>query len=65
MKLESYGWAVASSMLAIIPCLSSPCFALGVLFGIWALVVLMSQEVRDGFLQGGAPAESVEKNEGG
>jgi hypothetical protein len=65
MKLESYGWAVASAILAIIPCLSSPCIALGLPFGIWALAVLMNQQVRSGFLQRETPAESVEKSEGG
>jgi hypothetical protein len=47
--LESYGFAVAAAILAAIPCLSSPCFALGMPFGIWALVVLMRQDVADAF----------------
>jgi hypothetical protein len=63
MKLESYGFAVAAAILAIIPCLSSPCIALGLPFGIWALVVLMNPEVRNGFLQGGTPAAPVDKGE--
>ncbi len=65
MKLESYGFAVAAAILAIIPCLSSPCFILGLPFGIWALVVLMNPEVRNGFLQGGTSAAPVEKGEEG
>ncbi len=60
MKLESYGFAVAAAILAIIPCLSSPCIVLGLPFGIWALVVLMNPEVRKGFLQTGTPVETGE-----
>jgi hypothetical protein len=62
MKLESYGWALAAAILAIIPCLSSPCIVLGLPFGIWALVVLMNAKVRDGFLQSETP---IEVSEGG
>ena len=51
MKLESYGFAVAAAILSIIPCLSSPCFVLGVPFGIWALFVLMDADVKAGFFQ--------------
>ena len=51
MKLESYGFAVAAAILSIIPCLSSPCFVLGVPFGIWALFVLMAPEVKSGFFK--------------
>jgi hypothetical protein len=51
MKLESYGFAIAAAILSIIPCLSSPCFVLGVPFGIWALFVLMDPEVKSGFFE--------------
>lgn len=60
MKLESYGFAVGAAILAIIPCVSSPCVILGLPFGIWALVVLMNSEVRNGFLRSGTPVETGE-----
>ncbi len=49
MKLESFGLAVAAAVLSVIPCLSSPCIALGVPFGIWSLFVLMEPETRSAF----------------
>src|SRR5215211_39290 len=39
MRLQSFGWAMAASIAAVIPCLS-PCCCLGIPFGIWSLVVL-------------------------
>ena len=53
---QSYGWAVAAALLAIIPCISSPCCCLGLPFGIWALVVLMSAEGRKAF--GDSPSDA-------
>ncbi|MBE0539866.1 MAG: DUF4339 domain-containing protein [Verrucomicrobia bacterium] len=47
-KLESYGWAMTSSILAMIPCIS-PCCLLGLPIGIWALVVLAKPEVKSSF----------------
>lgn len=47
-KLDSYAMAMTGSILACIPCLS-PCFVLGIPFGIWALVVINQQDVRDAF----------------
>jgi len=38
-RLESYNWAMVSSILALIPCIS-PCCLVGVPIGIWALIVL-------------------------
>ncbi len=49
MKLESYSFAVAAALLSIIPCLSSPCFILGMPFGLWALIVLMDPGVKAAF----------------
>jgi hypothetical protein len=49
MRLESYGLAVAAAVLSVIPCLSSPCIALGVPFGVWSLFVLMEPETRSAF----------------
>ncbi len=47
-KLESYGLAMAASIIAMIPCLS-PCCLIGLPIGIWALVVLSKPEVKSAF----------------
>jgi hypothetical protein len=47
-RLESYNWAMAASIIALIPCIS-PCCLLGLPFGIWALVVLAKPEVKNAF----------------
>ena len=47
-KLESYGFAMTASIIAMVPCVS-PCCILGLPFGIWALVVLMNEEVKAAF----------------
>jgi hypothetical protein len=47
-RLESYGFAMAAAVLAMIPCLS-PCWCLGLPFGIWAIVVLSDGQVRAAF----------------
>ncbi|MHC4180791.1 MAG: J domain-containing protein [Planctomycetota bacterium] len=47
-KLENYRFAVTTSVIAAASCLS-PWFLLVVPFGIWALVVLCKQQVRDAF----------------
>jgi hypothetical protein len=49
MRLQSFGWAMAAAILAVIPCLS-PCCCLGIPFGIWALVVLSKPEVKAAFV---------------
>jgi hypothetical protein len=46
-RLESRGWAMASSIIAMIPC--TGCCLLSLPFGIWALVTLNKPEVRDSF----------------
>jgi hypothetical protein len=49
-NLESHGLAVFASILTLIPCISPlACCVLGEVAGIWALVVLMSQDVRSAF----------------
>ena len=48
MKLESYGFAMASAIIAMVPCFS-PCCCLGLPIGIWALVVLSNAEVKSCF----------------
>jgi hypothetical protein len=50
MMLRSYGLAVFASILMAIPCISpAACCLLGEGIGIWALVVLLSPEVRAAF----------------
>ena len=46
--LESYGFAMAAAIIALIPC-TSPCCLLGLPFGIWALVVLTDPSVKAAF----------------
>jgi hypothetical protein len=47
-NLESYGLAMAASIIAMIPCFS-PCCLLGLPIGIWAVVVLSKPEVKSAF----------------
>jgi hypothetical protein len=47
-KLESYGLAMAASIIAMIPCIS-PCCFIGLPIGIWAVVVLSKPEVKSTF----------------
>jgi hypothetical protein len=51
-KLQSYNFALAAAVIAMIPCIS-PCCWLGLPAGIWALVILMKPEVKAAFNQGG------------
>jgi hypothetical protein len=46
-RLENYGFALASSIVAMLPC--SICCILGLPFGIWSLVVLNKPEVKNSF----------------
>ena len=47
-RLESYGLAMACSVLAALPC-TSPCCLLGLPIGIWSVVVLLDDEVKGAF----------------
>ena len=47
-RLQSHNWAMASSIIAMIPCIS-PCCILGLPFGIWGLVVLGQPEMKNAF----------------
>lgn len=47
-NLESYGFAMASAIVAMVPCIS-PCCLLGLPFGIWSLVVLSDAGVKAAF----------------
>lgn len=46
-ELENYPLAMASAVLALLPC--SFCCLLGTPIGIWALVVLLNEEVKTAF----------------
>src|SRR5262245_46256319 len=48
MNLQSYGLAMAASIVAMVPCLS-PCCCLGLPVGIWSIVVLSNAEVKAAF----------------
>jgi hypothetical protein len=47
-SLQGYGLAMAAAVIALVPC-TSPCCVLGLPIGIWALVVLLNQEVKGAF----------------
>jgi len=47
-RLESHGFVMAASILAMVPCIS-PCCVLGLPFGIWALIVINKPEVKAAF----------------
>ncbi len=47
-NLQSYSLAMAASVVAALPC-TSPCCFLGLPIGIWAIVMLMNQEVKGSF----------------
>lgn len=47
-RLESYGLALTGIILAMIPCVSNCCI-IGLPIGIWALVVIMSDDVKRAF----------------
>jgi len=45
--LQGYGLAMTAAILSLIPCFSICC--IGIPFGIWALVVLLNQDVKSAF----------------
>ena len=47
-SLRSYGLALASAILGMIPCFS-PCCLVGLPIGVWAIVVLMDPTVKQSF----------------
>jgi predicted Zn finger-like uncharacterized protein len=47
LRLQTYWLAMTSSIVALLPC--SPGCALGLPFGIWAIVALLKPEVKDAF----------------
>ncbi len=46
-NLRNYGWAMAGSIVAMVPC--SVCCIFGLPFGIWSLVVLNNPDVKRAF----------------
>lgn len=49
IRLRNHSAAYAGAILAVIP-ICSPCFVLGIPFGVWALVVLNRPEVKQRFV---------------
>jgi hypothetical protein len=49
-NLRKYGFAIAATIIAMVPCVS-PCCFLGLPFGIWALIVLNRKEVKSQFTE--------------
>ena len=47
-RLENHGLAMATSVVAAVPCIS-PCCLIGLPIGIWAIVVLLKPEVKSAF----------------
>jgi phage FluMu protein Com len=47
-NLQSYGLAMTSAIVAVVPCIS-PCCCLGLPFGVWGLVVLSDSQVQAAF----------------
>jgi hypothetical protein len=52
-QLNGYGWAVAGSILAIVPLTNAFCCA-GIPIGLWALVTLIGSDMRAAFARVGA-----------
>ena len=47
-NLQSYGFAMTSAILALLPCVS-PCCLVGLPVGIWAIVVMNDNAVKSAF----------------
>jgi len=47
-RLQSYALAMAAAIVALVPCFS-PCCVLTLPFGVWAIVVLSDERVRNAF----------------
>jgi hypothetical protein len=48
-QLKSYGLAMASAIIAMVPCTTYMCCLLMLPMGIWALTVLLKPEVKSAF----------------
>ena len=60
-KLQSWGVCMAGSIIAMVPCF---CCILGLPMGIWALIVLIDNEVKQAF-NGGGPTGGYTPPPGG
>jgi GYF domain 2 len=50
LKLRGYNFAYAAAIMSVIPCITSCCiWPLGLIFGIWAMVVMSKPEVKSQF----------------
>lgn len=49
MNLQNYGLAMTGAILALIPCFTSCCCIVSIPIGIWALIVLLNQDVKQAF----------------
>lgn len=54
MKGKSRGMAMASAVLSILP-ITSCCFFISIIFGVWAIIVLIQPDVKEFFQLGGEP----------
>jgi uncharacterized membrane protein len=50
LRLQHYRACIAGAVIASIPILS-PCYILGIPFGIWALAILLRQDTRAAFVE--------------
>ena len=48
-NLQSWGLSMAAAVVAALPCTNWPCCLLGLPLGIWAIVMLMDQQVKASF----------------
>ena len=48
LKLQSYQFAYAAAILSLIPCIA-PCCLLGLIFGIWSIMVMGKPDVKSQF----------------
>jgi hypothetical protein len=59
LRLESYGWALAACVIAVLPI--NPVGMLGLIVGIWGLVVLNQPSVRVAFRGSSAVVEQRDR----
>jgi len=60
LKLRSYAWAIGAAIISIITC-----SVVGLIVGIWALVVLAKPGVREAFNSGCVPGQPVRRSGSG
>ena len=57
LRLQSYGWAMTACVIAVLP--FNPVGFIGLIIGIWGLVVLNQPSVRAAFRTGNQPARQT------